>query len=348
MKIGIITDTHFGCRKNSEIFHDYFLRFYNNIFFPYLKQENITTVIDMGDTFDNPKNIDLSALYWAKRNYYDVLQEMGIQVHTLVGNHTRYYKNTNRINTIDLVLAEYKNIITYSEPTEIILDGLKVLLLPWITSENENHSQQAISNTDAKMCMGHLELAGFKLNRNLIHHEGKCPNIFNKFQKVFSGHYHTRSDDGKIFYLGNPYQMFTVDEKDERGFAVFDTETLDHFYVNNPYELFVSYYYKENGDINKINSIDFSGKFVTLVVKKKNDEKLFDKFLTDLYQKNMHDLKIIEDLYVKEEEIHEEDFQSEDTLALLNTHIDANDDLVLDKNKLKTILYSMYKEAYTE
>ena len=47
MKIAIITDQHFGCRKNSKHFHDYFLKFYNDTFFPTLEKEGITTIVDM-------------------------------------------------------------------------------------------------------------------------------------------------------------------------------------------------------------------------------------------------------------------------------------------------------------
>ena len=42
MKIAIITDQHFGARKNSKFFHDYFLKFYNDIFFPAIEKEGIT------------------------------------------------------------------------------------------------------------------------------------------------------------------------------------------------------------------------------------------------------------------------------------------------------------------
>ena len=91
MKVAIITDQHFGARKNSKLFHDYFLKFYNDIFFPYLEKEGITTIVDMGDTFDSRKGIDFSALSWAKNNYYDRLRDMGVTVHTIVGNHTAYY-----------------------------------------------------------------------------------------------------------------------------------------------------------------------------------------------------------------------------------------------------------------
>ena len=37
MKIAIITDQHFGARKSSRIFHDFFKKFYRNVFFPTLK-----------------------------------------------------------------------------------------------------------------------------------------------------------------------------------------------------------------------------------------------------------------------------------------------------------------------
>ena len=137
MKVAIITDQHFGARKNSKHFHEYFLRFYNDIFFPTIEAEGITTIVDMGDTFDSRKGIDFSSLSWAKNNYYDKLRIMGCMIHSIVGNHTAYYKNTNDVNAIDLLLAEYDNIKTYSEATEIKLDKLDVLLIPWINSENE-------------------------------------------------------------------------------------------------------------------------------------------------------------------------------------------------------------------
>ena len=135
MKIAIITDQHFGARKNSKLFHDYFLRFYNDVFFPTLEEQGITTIVDMGDTFDSRKGIDFSALSWAKNNYYDKLKDYTI--HTIVGNHTAYYKNTNEVNAIDLLLREYKNVKIYSETTTIKLGDLNILLVPWINSENE-------------------------------------------------------------------------------------------------------------------------------------------------------------------------------------------------------------------
>ena len=151
MKIAIITDQHFGCRKNSELFHEYFLKFYNDIFFPTIEEEGIKTIIDMGDTFDSRKGIDFAALAWSKDNYYDRLAKMGCEVHTIVGNHTAYYKNTNDINAVDLLLREYNNVKVYSDPTEIKVDNLDVLLVPWICKENKDETFDKIKKSQSKV-----------------------------------------------------------------------------------------------------------------------------------------------------------------------------------------------------
>ena len=165
MKIAIITDQHFGARKNSKHFHEYFLKFYEDIFFPTLEQEGITTVIDMGDTFDSRKGVDFSCLGWAKVNYFDRLKEMGCTVHSIVGNHTAYYKNTNEVNAIDLLLREYDNVHIYSETTNIKVDDLNILLVPWINNENEKRTLSMIKKSSSPVVMGHLEFKGFRIHR---------------------------------------------------------------------------------------------------------------------------------------------------------------------------------------
>ena len=46
-KVALITDTHFGIRKGSQIFHDYFKKFYVDTFFATLDRINIDTVIHL-------------------------------------------------------------------------------------------------------------------------------------------------------------------------------------------------------------------------------------------------------------------------------------------------------------
>jgi UDP-2,3-diacylglucosamine pyrophosphatase LpxH len=272
MKVAIITDQHFGARKNSKLFHDYFLKFYNDVFFPTLEEQGITTVVDMGDTFDSRKGIDFSALSWAKSNYYDRLHEMGVEVHTIVGNHTAYYKNTNNVNAVDLLLREYDNVTVYSEPTEVMLGKLPTLFIPWINQENEESTLKLIQKTSCPCAMGHLELQGFRVNKQIVMEHGLESKLFGKFTRVYSGHYHTRSNDGTVFYLGNPYEIYWTDVGDTRGFSIFDTETITHEPVNNPYKMFYNIYY-EDTNYQTFDTREYENKIVKVVVRKKTDTK---------------------------------------------------------------------------
>jgi DNA repair exonuclease SbcCD nuclease subunit len=342
MKVAIITDQHFGARKSSKFLHDYFKKFYDEIFFPYLEENNIKTVIDMGDTFDNRRSIDLWALEWAKENYYDRLQQMGVTVHTIVGNHTAYYKNTNSVNTVDLLLKQYENVKVYSEATEVKLDKLKVLFIPWINQENEETTFKLIQNVSSKCAMGHLELNGFRAHRGHVMEDGMESELFDKFELVFSGHYHTRSNNGKIFYLGNPYEMFWNDVNDTRGFHIFDTDTLEFDPVNNPFKLFYNVYY-EDTNYKLFDAREYQSKIVKVIVKKKSDQKNFEKFIDKLYSSGIQELKIVENF-----EIHiDEDFEveeTENTISILNRYIDESE-IDCDKSIIKGILQKIYSQA---
>ena len=342
MKIAIITDQHFGARKNSKLFHDYFLKFYNDVFFPVLYSEGITTIVDMGDTFDSRKVIDFSALSWAKNNYYDKLKELGCTIHTIVGNHTAYYKNTNEINAVDLLLREYGNVKIYSEPTEIKLDKLGILLVPWINSENEDRTFKCLKKTKCDVVMGHLELNGFHATQGHIQENGTPVGAFEGFKRVYSGHYHIRSNKENIYYLGNPYEMFWNDLNNTRGFHIFDTETLEHTPINNPYKLFYKIYYDDT-DHQTFDTREFSDKIVKVIVRKKTNTNKFEKFIDKLYQSNVAELKIVENFQFEESEEFEA-FESEDTLSILNRYIE-DAEINLDKSRIQKMLHEIYQEA---
>ena len=342
MNIVIITDQHFGARKGATYIHNYFKKFYDDIFFPYLEKNKIDTVVDMGDTFDNRRNIDLASLEWSKKVYYNRLQAMGVKVHTIVGNHTAYYKDTNEINSVDLLLKEYDNVEVYSEPTEITIDGLGILMLPWINEENRSQTMEMIQKSTSKVVMGHLELNGFVATRGHTMEHGMDIKVFNKFEKVFSGHFHTRSNNGKIYYLGNPYEMFWNDVNDPRGFNLFDTQTLKHSPVNNPYRLFYNVYY-EDTNYKLFDSRELRHKIVKVIVKRKTDQKQFEKFIDKLYNSGIQDLKIVENYILQESEDFEVE-ETENTIGILNRYIDESE-FEGDKTLIKGILQQIYTEA---
>ena len=263
-------------------------------------------------------------------------------MYAITGNHDCYYKNTNHVNSPELLLNDYSNISTFSKATEINIGGLDILLLPWINSENYDESLEAIQNSKSKIAMGHLEINGFKATRGHMMEDGMDTDVFSKFNAVYSGHFHTRSTNGKISYLGNPYEMFWNDVNDPRGFNLFDTNTIKHTPVNNPYRLFYNIYY-EDTNYKLFDSREFKDKIVKVIVKRKTDQKQFEKFIDKLYNSGIQDLKIIENYVFQESEDFEVE-ETENTIGILNRYIDESE-FEGDKTLIKGILQQIYKEA---
>jgi DNA repair exonuclease SbcCD nuclease subunit len=345
LKVAIITDQHFGARNDSIAFLDFFQKFYDNTFFPRLAADNISTVLVLGDTFDRRKYVNFYALQRAKEMFFDRLASDGITVHMLAGNHDTYFKNTNDVNSPDLLLKEYSNINVIDSPTTITVDGTDICMMPWICPENYQESLDEMKNTKADICMGHFEIAGFAMYRGMESHDGLDKTIFDKFDLVFSGHYHHRSSDGSIHYLGNPYELTWQDFNDTRGFHLFDLETRDLEFIANPYTMFarIEYNDKEQDPVD-LDALDLAQKYVKLVVVNKTDFYKFDKFIQKLYNKGCHEIKVIEDMSEFSDGEIGEEINLEDTLSVLAHYIDSIETDV-DKEQVKTYMRTLYTEA---
>ena len=340
MKVAIITDTHYGARKGSDHLHNFFEMFYRDVFFPSLEKYQVDTVIHMGDIFDSRKSIDLKSLEWSKKVVFEPLKKYN--VYAIVGNHDCYYKDTNYVNSPELLLRAYPNIKLYSKATEIEIDKLKILMLPWINSENFDETKELIDGCESKVAMGHLEINGFRATRGHMMENGMDTSVFDKFDRVYSGHFHTRSTDGKIYYLGNPYEMYWNDVNDTRGFHIFDTNTLELTPINNPYKLFYNVYYDDT-NYKLFNTSIYKNKIVKVIVRKKSKIKEFEKFIDKLYASGVQDLKIIENFEIQESEEFDIN-EDENTLSILNRYIEESE-FDLDKNIIKNIFQDLYREA---
>jgi len=339
--IACLTDTHWSFKKSSRHFHDYFELFYKNVFFPTLEKYDIKTIIHMGDAFDNRKSIDFWGLEWTRRVILEPLRDY--DVHMIIGNHDIFLRNSTEINSPSLLLRDYPNIKTYSSPTNTVIDGVNMTLVPWICSENYDETMQVIEKSKSKIALGHLELNGFRVNPNMtMEDHGLNSTIFDKFERVYSGHYHTRSDNGKIFYLGNPYEMYWSDVNDTRGFHILDTETLGHTPINNPYRMFYNIYYEDTPH-QLFDATQYEKKIVKVIVLKKTRPQDFEKFVDKLYKVGVYELKIVENFEIQ----NQEDFEiseDENTLTLLNRYIDDSE-IQINKNIIKEIFEELYKES---
>ena len=342
MKIALITDQHLDGRKGNLAFWNYFQKFYDDIFFPTLEKEGVRTIIDLGDTFDNRKSMDFNTFNRVNENYFKRLKDY--EVHMILGNHCTYYKNTNRINSPELLLEQYRNIRIYSEPKEILLGGKVFLMMPWINQENKAECLRLIANSEADIMCGHLECDGFEVTPGMKFDGGFKVSDFKNFKRVWSGHFHHKSKHGNVQYLGNPYQMFWNDYKDTRGFHIYDTETDKLKFIKNPYEIFDKIFYDDASmDYNKQDVSTYKDKFIKLIVEEKRDYQMFETLVDRLYNVGAHDVKIVETL-VDADNVEDADLETKDTMTLLNEYIDEVE-IAVDKTELKSLMRTLYIES---
>ena len=350
MKIALLNDTHFGARSDSPAFIKYFNRFYDEIFFPYLEENNITTLIHLGDVVDRRKFINFNTAHNFQNKFWKRLWEMKIDTHIILGNHDTYYKNTNSINSMQQLITTFDGVnepFIYEKPKTVEFDGLPILFVPWICPENEEESLKAITESQAQICMGHLEVKGFEMHKGHFQDHGLEMDLFKRFEKVYSGHYHRKSDNGTIFYLGTQYEITWSDYQCPKGFHVFDTDTRELTRIPNPISMFKKIVY--NDKVNSYSTMDISEYedcFIKVIVEEKTDVNQFGDFIDRLHNEiHTNEVNVIEDSYNinSTADVNIVD-QGEDTLSFLQNYINSLD-TELDKNKMNSIVKDLYSEV---
>lgn len=349
MKIALITDTHYGVRNDSPVFLENQREFYEGVFFPYLEKNNITTVIHLGDVFDRRKYVNFHTLNAVREFVFDRLAAMGVTVHMFVGNHDVYYKNTNEVNSIDLLLEDYENVIRYEHPTEVKFGGYPIMLCPWINSDNYASTMKTLKKSKANVLMGHFEIKGFVMHRDTGEAKsGFDKTAFQNFNMVLSGHFHEPSTDGHIHYLGAPSEYTWADYDCRRGFNVFDTETEDFVHVRNPHTMFHRFYIDDEFVVDGYWSF-LKDKIVRVIVGDGIEQKKVDFFVQQINEAGPHELEIIDNTSYHLDNTavaDEEAVKNEDTVSIVNSYVDSvKDEMTLDADRMKDIFKKIYVEA---
>ena len=346
MKIAVLNDTNFGCRNDSPAIIEYQNKFYNDLFFPYLQQNNIKTLIHLGDVVDRRKFINHNTAHNFKKVFWNRLDELGIDTHIIIGNHDTYYKNTNEVNAMQN-LDISKEAKVYTHATTVNFDNLPILFIPWICDDNEIETIKAIENTQSTIAMGHLEIKGFEMHNGHMNDHGTEKSIFKRFEKVMSGHFHKKSDDGHIYYLGTQYEMTWSDYNCPKGFHIFDTDTREISRIENTNTIFKKIVYNDKEtNYDEFDITPYDKSFIKLYISNKTDIDMYERLMDRLYNHiNLHAIDVIEDptdigASVPENLLE----QGEDTLTFLGNYIDQID-VKIDKQKLKEFAKELYMEA---
>ena len=352
MKIALITDTHWGVRNDSLIMHNQMKRFLDDIFFPSLIENNIDTVVHLGDLVDRRKYINYLTAKRLRDDFLNPIWEKGNTMHIIAGNHDTFYKNTNEVNSLkELVSGKYDNVHIWDQlPINWNFGGTNILLLPWICDENRDATLEAIKNSKSPIVMGHLELNGYEMYRGHISDHGDDPKIFDKFDLVCSGHYHTRSNSSNIFYLGTPAQYTWSDYNDDKGFHILDTETRTLTFIQNPYTSFKKFFYddlnKQMDEVLLFDANEFKDCYVKVVVKNKTNPYWFDLVIDRLEKSGAADLQVVEDHFNLDLEADSDIVnEAEDTMSIVRKFIGSMN-INTDKKRVETIIQNLYIEAH--
>ena len=346
MKICILGDTHFGVRSDSPNFLALQDKFYTNVFLPYLIENDIKVVWQLGDMFDRRKYINFNTLAESKRFFFQPLQDAGIEIHTLLGNHDLYYRESLSVNSTGLLLGEFTNLHIYDKMTKWDVDNTSIDIIPWICKENVEEAFEFIRDSKSDLCFGHFEILGFSMYKGMESHDGIAGNLFAKYEGVYSGHFHTKSDRENIHYVGTPYEMTWSDYNDQKGFHIFDTETRQTEFIKNPYTMFLRHEYNDElVDYDTIDIAQFQQKYIKIVVVKKTDYYKFDQFLKKLYESNTYEIKILEDLSdFSEGVVDTSTISIENTLEVLEGYVDSVADDT-NRDKIKSFMKGLFLEA---
>jgi len=350
MKIALLTDTHWGVRSDNVSFLDNSKKFLDEVFFPTLEQLNINTVIHLGDLVDRRKYININTANRLRQDFLDVLKDMNINAHFIMGNHDCYYKNNNNINALtELIKDKYPFKLYTHDAEEVEFDHLPILIVPWISDHNIKQVMEKINETKSQVCFGHFEIQGFEMYKGSIVSHGTARDFFNKFDVLISGHYHHRSSDGHIFYLGSHAEFTWSDYNDDKGFHIFDTETRELTFIKNPFKMFRKIWYsdiEEDFDYTTINYEQYRGSIIKVIIQNKTNPYVFDKFIECLENVNPIDLQIVEDhLNLNLEDDINIVNEAESTLTIFKTYVDTTSFKGIDKGKLNNKLTQLYNRA---
>lgn len=252
MKIAIISDLHFGIRKNSEVFLNSQTRFIIEQFVPYLKKHKITTIFMLGDLFDNRSSTNTKVMNTVYEIFANYLKDF--KIYMLVGNHDTYFNSTVEINSLKY-LGGFPNVEIIDVMKQIEIDGRKIALVPWIV-DNVKFVRE-FRKIKCDVCLGHFNISGFHFNKYKKSEDGLQSKLFSRCKKVFTGHFHIRNIQNKhgseMVYIGSPYQLTRNDIDENRGFTILDLSDLSYEFIDNTESLkYVKLKYPEKFTKSKI------------------------------------------------------------------------------------------------
>lgn len=301
-------------------------------------QNGIKKWIQTGDWFDVRKAITHKTMEFT-REIATMISDAGISVDVIVGNHDMSLKQKIHPNACTELLSQFSNFTIYDKISTVEYDDVKIDLCPWICDENKEEIHNHMKTSQALYCVGHFELSGFYFYKGLKSH-GDDPSFLCKYKEVWSGHFHTISENRNIKFLGTPYSITSGDENDPRGYWIFDTEKHEMEFIQNSVMWHRRIEYPTSVNIEMYRNLS-----VRLIVSK------FDKNLTEFetaLENVVHELKVVNkiDTSVEIDDSETDDVEIKSLSELMDEYIDCIPEIEkTDSDATKIMVKNLYLEC---
>lgn len=227
-RAALFTDIHFGRKNNSDV-HNQDCTNFITWFISQCKKYEVDHVAFLGDWFEERDSVNSLTGKYAM-DCAKMLNDMGIPIYFIVGNHDLYYRD-NRNVFASYIYSGLENFVLIDEPLVVQETLVPTLYSPFLFEEEYGSLSKYF---DIPIWMGHFEFKGFVLTGETFKKEtGPDPDKFSAPEHIFSGHFHKRQSAKNVSYIGNAFPMDFGDINDnKRGMAIFDYESSEAQYID--------------------------------------------------------------------------------------------------------------------
>lgn len=233
MKAILLGDIHFDVANGNQNVLENQLNFFKLQLFPYMKENNINTIIQLGDLMDNRNKVSVNVMYYLRNDFFNYMKDNNITLYTIIGNHDIYHKDTRKINSLLLFDDIYDNFNVVNDIQTIEIDGKKLLFVPWVLPDEQHNFENYL---DVNYIFGHFETNGVEMVKGINCNSTHAFDLDSfKGIKTFSGHFHLRRyyESNNIFYIGTPNQINWNDYNEIKGFHILDITTGEVEFIEN-------------------------------------------------------------------------------------------------------------------
>lgn len=274
----ILGDMHFGFDNNSIEWLENFMKFFDELFLPMLRNKtddelSKLTIFFTGDVYDKKQVINT----YIQNRTIDLVNEIAsyAPVYIIIGNHDTPRLSDRDINNCKS-LSHIDNVQVYVNSAELkTVAGDTILMMPWVSLKDNQNAEREIINSVSDTCkylFMHTDLYGCKYETKTADDPTSLrPSDISHFDRVWAGHVHKRHEVGNALFVGSPWHSREVEYANECGYQEVTFHKSGGFtenYINNlvtPRRIRITFDRLMDMEHSKVNQL-INGNYINVII----------------------------------------------------------------------------------